>query len=162
MARKHPESIFSTQTWKGEDGNGGLRNLYGAFAHLLAISHLNRKEETETNQQRELRREAAYTNFSRLYAIGARIKNNEYVTEKERTVWLQVDYDVNREVLRSLLRAFDSTVLKQKIHPEILDDKQSSMVELFAYIEKNKRALKSWENFSKIEAQLKRMNIDFS
>ena len=114
MSRRHPESFFSSTTWKGEKGNGGLRNLYGTFAHLLAESHLSRSEETRTNPQAEIRRKAAQINFSRLYVIGAKIKNNEYVSDEEKRVWERVNYDIDREVLRSLLRAFDSTVLKQK------------------------------------------------
>lgn len=162
MSRRHPESIFSNQTWKGEDGNGGLRNLYGTLTYLLAQSYLERRQERKTRDQTELRRKAAEINFQRLYNIGARINNGEKITEEEKEVWLRVNYDINKEVLRSLLRAFDSTVIKAKYHPKCLDDKQSSMLELFDYIKTHQSKLEKWPHFEKIQTRLEQMNIRFS
>jgi len=161
MSRRHPESIFSSLTWKGEDGNGGLRNLYGTLAYLLAENHLARNQERKTYDQAAVRRKAAERNFQRLYVIGAKIQNNEYVSEEERKIWEEVEYDVNKEVLRAILRAFDSTVIKAKYHPKFLDDKQSGMIEIFDYIKKHQTKIEEWKHFSKVETQLQRMGISF-
>lgn len=156
---KHPESIFSDTTWKGENGNQGVRNLYGLFSYLLAIANTTRYQDQRTKEQTEIRKKAGKTNLEQMYSIGARINNGDYVSSQERIVWQRVNYDINREVLRSRLRAFEYSVMKSKHIPEVLEDKQSHMTDLFKYILDHLDKLKTWDNFPGVIRTLEDLGI---
>lgn len=156
---KHPESIFSDTTWKGENGNQGIRNLYGLFSYLLAIGNISRYQNQPTPEQAEVRKKAAKINLERMYSIGARIKNGDYVSTQEKIVWERVNYDINREVLRSRLRAFEYSVMKSIDVPEILSDKQSHMTDLFKYIIDHLDKLETWDNFPGVIRTLEDLGI---
>jgi hypothetical protein len=157
---KHPESYFSDETWKGETGDSGLRNLYHLFSYLLARYGVARHQDQKTAKQRAIRTKAAEHNFNRMYNIGSRIKNGDYVSKEERKVWERVNYDINREVLRARLRAFSSSVLEQKHHPEVLTNHQSHMTDIFQYISDHMTELEQWGEFPSIVRVLKQMEIN--
>jgi len=159
MSAEHPKSIFSQETWKGENGDSGLRNLHGAFMTLLAMNHLQRHENNRTSDQRELRIKAAAINFNNLYNIQAKAKNHEYISPREAEVLKRVNYDIDREILRGILRAFESTVKNNIFHPDCLINKQSHMREIFVYISENITELRGWEQFPSIQRELEKMNI---
>lgn len=164
MANNHPESIFSSTTWKGsenEHGNGGLRNLHGLFSWLLFRHHLDRRENTKTLEQQAIRRQAADTNyFNSIFKIGSSIKNNEYITPEEKKTWERVNYDINKEVLRGILRIFDKIVLKQKKTHPCLKNKQSSMTEIFEYIQNHLKEIREWDEFELIQRYLEKVGTD--
>lgn len=159
MSKRHPESFFSSKTWKGENGDQGLRNLYGTFAHLLAIYGYARQEKEKTREQREIRVKAAQINLSRMHNIGARINSGEAVSEEERQVWESVNYDIQKEVLRSRLRAFHISELDARYYPDALSDHQSSMVDIFAYILANIEKLKKWSHYEAIVSDFSKLGI---
>lgn len=161
MYVKTSRVYFCPITWKGEDGNHGLRNLYNLFFTLLSFYNQPRSQDEKTEEQRKIRRRAAELNFSRIYEIEARINDGNYVQPEELKVWKSVNYDIYREVLRARLRAFHSCVIGKE-YPDELQDRQSSMIQIYSYITLHHEELKKWQGYQNIVDILQKMGITLS
>ena len=156
--KSNPEQFhIPRDVWKG------IRDIYNHLAFFLAKEDLPRQGNGRTEAEKQARIRAFSAGRTDLLR---RKRSGEPLSPKEESLFEQLNYAEELEIIRGMLRAFWSLQKVNGNHKKtdvdwerVFDNRQSPLSQLEEFIDIYPKEIKSWPNYSTLERYLSTIHL---